>query len=228
MSISGALASILLVVGVTACAGRSDTTSPLIVSGTLSIQVLGLDSTVIQGAGAVSVVRTDAGHQSVQTHSVPANGVVELSVPVGTYSVSYFPVGGYNVVTVLQVTVAVTNNMTTALTFGLKLSPGTIDVVADIVNARPDNGGSYSVLRTDVANGFATAVSIPYDFVGDEYYAGVDVPPGTYRVSYKPPDGFVVATGSGYTVTEGTGITTLVIRPNVVQVTTFEVAGKSP
>jgi hypothetical protein len=142
MSISGALASILLVVGVTACAGRSDTTSP-------------------------------------------------LTVP--------------------------------------KLAAGTIFVVADIVDAPfPENGGLFSVLRTDVANAAATSVSIPCS-VSDGCYGYVDVPPGTYRVSYKPPDGYdVLAGGSDYTLSDGTGITTMVVRPNVGQWVTFEVSNKSP
>ena len=232
MSISGAVASVLLVVGVSACATGSDTTSPLATSGTLSIQVVGLDTTAAQAAGTVSVLRTDVAHQTPQAHSIPSNGLLELSVPAGTYSVSYVPPGGYNVafyLPALPSSVPVTENATTELTFGVKPAKGTLFLLTNFVDASypayPGDGGTASVLRTDLADAVAYTTPIP-NTVTDGFYVGIDLMPGTYRITYSPPVGYDLSGAPAYVLSGGA--TTIVIKPNAFESVAFDVAKKAP
>jgi hypothetical protein len=226
---------VLLVVSAAAvaCSNSRDTTSPASPSvfGTLSVQVQGLDSSSAKG-GVVTLMTVDVSPATKETHEIPASGALEISVPVGTYAVAYLPPGAYGVESVFPVTaptaIKVTENASTQVTYRVALPAGSILLIADITSPPwPANGGSASIRRTDIANGIDTTLVLP-NTVTDGYYTGLSLLPGTYTITYRPPDGLDVVAGVGYTVSQGTGTTSITIRPDTNESITYRLASKSP
>lgn len=227
------LALLVASAALVACSNSRDTTSPSspAVFGTLSVQVQGLDSSSAQG-GVVTLMRVDISPATGETHEIPASGSLEISVPVGTYAVSYRPPGAYAVRSVFPVTaptsIKVTENASTQVTYRVALPNGSILLVADITSPPwPADGGSASIKRTDIANGLDTTLVLP-NTVTDGYYTGLSLFPGTYTITYRPPGGLDLVPGVGYVVSQGTGTTSITLGPDSNEWITYRLVAKSP
>jgi len=63
-------------------------------------------------------------------------------------------------------------------------------IVANVLSAPyPATGGSASILRTDLGGQAPFSVAIPNQQT-EGYYVAVNVSPGTYAVTYTPPNGY--------------------------------------
>jgi len=222
-------ALILLTAVLSGCGGASDIAPAA--TGTLSIQVAGLD-TAIAETGTVTIMSTDAAAVPPVTRGVPPGGVVQVPLPVGTYRVTYHQPAAYNVVSISSfngtTAVTVTQNATTVLQFGVRLVPGSIGLVADVANAPfPADAGTASIVRIGTPNAPEIKVTIPYEAT-EGYYRVVTLPPGTYRVIYHPPDGYDLTPGFGYEVSDGAATYDISVQSNQSQWVCFEIVNKSP
>jgi hypothetical protein len=152
-------------------------------TGTLRITVTGL-----QGAatgGSASVVRTDITGQTPVTVNVPASGTVDTAFAAGTYSVTYSPPGGHALAPgeTNPRSVTVTAGQVVTATYQVQQG-GTVRVTVTGIDAGAANGGSASVLRTDIGGQTPVTVNVPVTGTVD-----TGVAPGTYSVTYTPPGG---------------------------------------
>ncbi|HEY0810253.1 MAG TPA: hypothetical protein VGD49_08835 [Longimicrobiales bacterium] len=126
---------------------------------------------------------------------IPVAGMLEASVPVGTYHVTYTPPTGYSLSSGQQAQrdIVINAGAMTEVAFALVANPaptGTVRVtVTGLTGAT--SGGSAAVLRTDITGQNSINVNVPA--AGGN--VDTQVATGTYRVTYTPPTGFQLATG---------------------------------
>ena len=159
-------------------------------NGRVHITILGLQA---GAANAGSVRITGEGIEPIE-EVIPAS-LTELGpliVRAGTYHVEYTPPEGYTMAAgntnVFDVTIVA--GETTEITRTIVVANGTLDVTVTGLSASAVNGGSASVLRTDI--GGQTPVIVPIATNGS---ASTSVVPGNYTVTYTPPAGHALAAG---------------------------------
>ena len=153
-------------------------------TGTLRITVTGIQSGAANG-GSASVLRTDITGQTPATVNVPTVGTVDTPFAPGTYSVTYTPPSGH-LLSAGQTnpqSVPITGGQTGTATFQVQQT-GTVRVTVTGIDGGAANGGSASILRTDIGGQTPITANVPLS-------GTVDTPrlPGTYSVTYTPPSG---------------------------------------
>jgi hypothetical protein len=230
MSTLRGFAALLFLAMVSACGGSTDVTTSAPVVGTLSVQVLGLDSASLDQGGEVVLVKTDVAPQTQIARAVPLGGLVEMSIPVGAYSVSYLPPNNYNTVKPSQngaTLVNVTANARTSLQFEVAGVPGVIGLNFNLVRgANPSTGGSASLVRSDGVNGTSISVTLAPRGVYLDEAAAVAVSPGTYLLTYTPPDGYELLPSTSYAMNANVGTASVVVHPARLVELLFAIAGK--
>jgi hypothetical protein len=165
-------------------------------SGIVTLTITGLGQSVANG-GSVTVLRTDISGQQSITVNIPASGSASASgLPTGTYQVTYTPPAGYQVTSGTQdpQTVQLASGGNSTVTFAVTTvaaSTGNITITVTGLGTGLANGGSASVLRTDISGQLPTNVPLPA--TGSTSASGLT--PGTYSVTYTPPSGYLLGTG---------------------------------
>lgn len=196
-----------------------DTTGP---TGTLTIRVAGLPSTAA-GGGSALVLRTDLGNQATRVFEIPPNGSLDLTLVAGTYDVRYLPPSEYSALQpnpLRGVVVPASDSAVAAFSVSLTgvLQIGVLQIVVNVVAAPyPATGGSALVVRTDIEGQTPFSVDIPNQ-ITEGYFAAVSVLPGTYDVTYTPPNGYRLTAGSSnaqtvVVVVDNTTVATFDITP---------------
>lgn len=184
--------AVALVLATAGCATDAPTGPEII--GSLTISVSGLVTPVPNG-GTVRLVRTDVHKDTVWVFQLPDSGSLTVPMPVGTYEVRFEPPAGYTVGYVVQ-TVTVTQVEGAEVQFGVTLTTGTLEIVANLDGPPwPKDGGTISLVRTDIDGQPPQTVTIPF-YVTDGYYDAFEVQPGAYLLSYSPPPGFSITAGT--------------------------------
>lgn len=199
--------------GVSPPVSPPDTTGP---TGTLTVRVAGLLSTAA-GGGSALVLRTDVGHQATSVHEIPSNGSIELTLVAGTYDVTYLPPSGYSALGPNAVRgVAVPAGVKAWAAFLVSVSKGYLMIAVNVAAPPyPATGGSALVVRTDIEGQPPLSVEIP-NHITEGYFAAVPVLPGSYDVTYTPPNGYRLLEGSS-------NAQTVVVVAHNTTVATFDI-----
>jgi hypothetical protein len=192
--------------------GCDDDGISLVPQGTLRVVVTG------HGSGAAGSVRL-VNENLDATVAVPANGIGEQLVPIGTYTLTYTPPSGYVLGTGqnAQQNITITAGATSQVSFAVVQPPagtGTARIVVTGLVAGATAGGTAVI--TPTGGGAATTVNVPATGT-----ANVSVAVGTYSVAYTPPAGHGLATGQ-------TGQANLTITAGQTAIATFQVQQTQP
>jgi hypothetical protein len=182
-----------------ALAGCGDTQDPEQL-GFVQVQINGL------APGATSFGTAVIGQPGASDQQIilPASsGTVPL--PAGTYSVVYQPPVGYQMApgNTNARDVVVIAGETGSVEFAVVVATGTISITVAGLTAGAPSGGSALCTRTDLAGTSFTLV------VSSGGSASGSAVPGDYSITYSPPAGYQLASGSAATVsrTVNTGAT---------------------
>ncbi|HEY2806865.1 MAG TPA: twin-arginine translocation signal domain-containing protein [Gemmatimonadales bacterium] len=181
--------------GVLVAAGLASCGSPIepTASGTITVTITGLGSGLADGGSAV-VTRTDVPSTPL-TIPLPASGSGEATVPVGTYHAVYTPPAGYQVngSNVFDVTITAGQNTAVNVDVSLIVTSGTLRITVSGLTGAATNGGSASVLRTDISGQAAVVVNVPNS--GASVNVDTVVAVGTYQITYTTPTAFNLSSG---------------------------------
>ena len=162
-------------------------------TGQLSLTINGLPSG-LPDAGAATLTRTDVTGKPPIIVNLPASGSVQTQLFTGSFHVVYTPPSGYQVVGANVFDVVIAANATSSLSVSVivLVAQGTLRIVVTGLTAAPVDGGTASILRTDVSGQSPIAVPVP------KASGQVDtaVAAGAYTVTYTPPIGFTIDPGT--------------------------------
>ncbi len=165
--------------------------------GTLRVLVAGHD---INGGNAGQLRYTSEDFDLIVP--IPVSGMLEQSAPAGTYDVIYTPPSGYSLADgqTATRTITITAGELTEVVFlveegGAPPPPpppqnGTVHLTVSGLAQGATSGGTAQLTRTDISGQTPTSVLIPGSGSAD-----VQVPAGTYNVSYNAPTGYQLASG---------------------------------
>ena len=200
-------------------------------TGTLSLKVNGLPGG-LPDAGTATLTRTDVAGKPPLIVKLPASGSVQTQVVTGSFRAVYTPPSGYQVVGANVFDMVVTADTVSSLSINViaLIAQGTLRIVVTGLTAAPVDGGTASILRTDVTGQSPITVPVP------KATGQVDtaVAAGSYTVTYTPPIGFtlnaLVSNPQNLTVAAGAiaqtsfGLTAPAgfVAPNILNNASFE------
>ena len=162
-------------------------------SGTLEIEIDGLDGSAVTG-GSAQVLRTDIGGQTPLTVAIPDDGSAVASLVPGSYAVTYSPPANHSLAPgeVATKNVPVQAEGVSSVSYEVRFSApvGTLAIEVTGLADGATSGGSASALRTDVSGIPAVVIAVPAGGFADTVVAA-----GTYSVTYSAPSGHVLAPG---------------------------------
>ena len=166
-----------------------DGTSPDDPTGTIRVSIEGI-VTAVPFAGTALITGTNL-DEPLEVLLPPAvSGSYE--VPAGNYHVVYGPPEGYTIEpgSVNEIDVIVAEDATTDVSFTVVQASGTLEIAIDGLDGSAATGGLAQVLRTDIGGQTPLTVAIP-----DDGNAVASLVPGSYAVTYSPPENHSLAPG---------------------------------
>jgi hypothetical protein len=154
----------------------------------------------------ISITGLQAGAENAGRVRITGEGIAEideiipaeltelgpLSVRAGTYHVEYTPPDGYTMApgNTNAFDVTIVAGETTEVTRAIVLASGTLNITVTGLSAGAVNGGSASVLRTDIVGQTPVVVGVPANGT-----TSTSVQPGSYTVTFTAPAGHELAAG---------------------------------
>ncbi len=184
------LTGIAVTAGATASAAFT-VTAAAPTTGTIQVTVTGLTG----GSGGSAVAqRTDAAGSPINIAISAAGSGSASNVPAGTYSVTYNAPSGFSVSTTNPVTgITVNVGGTAPVPFTVvAVVPGAVQVTVTGLTGAASGGSVSARLTNNTGNTFNANLTAP---ASGSSTGTLNLPPGSYNVTYTAPGGFQLASG---------------------------------
>lgn len=155
--------------------------------GTIQVSVSGIAAGAANG-GSASIAPAAGGTPVIL--DVGVNGSASGQFAPGSYNVTYTPPAGHNITAGANPqNVSVTANQTVTATYTVAQQTGTLQITVTGITGSPANGGSAAV--TPTGGGATVTVNVNTNGSGTGTFA-----PGSYSVTYTPPNGNTISSGA--------------------------------